>query len=150
MKTIFDRAVRDELIDRINSLSTNNEVQWGQMNVYQMIKHCCIYDSWVLGKNNPKYRQTLSGKIFGKMALKSMTKDDSPVKRNMPTIKEFIVKKRDGDVEHQKKIWISLISEYENYSNPGFIHTFFGKMTREQVGILAYKHADHHLRQFGA
>jgi hypothetical protein len=68
----------------------------------------------------------------------------------MPTIKEFIVKKRDGDVEHQKKIWISLISEYENYSNHGFIHTFFGKMTREQVGILAYKHADHHLRQFGA
>lgn len=120
------------------------------MNVYQMTKHCCIYDSWVLGKNNPKYKQTFSGKIFGRIALKNMTKDDRPVKKNMPTIEDFIVGKKDGDVEHQKKIWIRLISEYENYSNPDFIHSFFGKMTIEQIGILAYKHADHHLRQFGA
>ena len=150
MKTVFDKADRDRLIDRINSLSKYNEARWGQMNVYQMIKHCCIYDSWVLGKNNPKYRQTLAGKIFGKMVLKSMTRDDRPVKKNMSTIKDFIVKKRDGDVELQKKIWIRLISEYDNYSNPDFIHSFFGKMTMEQRGILAYKHADHHLRQFGA
>ena len=150
MKTIFNKEVRDELIGRINALSKCNEARWGKMNVWQMTKHCCIYDSWVLGKNNPTYRQTLPGKIFGKVALKSMTKDDGPVRKNMSTIKGFIVKKRDGDVEHQKKIWISLILEYENYSNPDFIHSFFGKMTKEQIGILAYKHADHHLRQFGA
>ncbi len=150
MKTIFDKAVRDELIQRIDSLGKYNEARWGQMNVWQMTKHCCIWDSWVLGKNKPIYRQAFAGKLFGKMVLKSMTKDDRPVRKNMSTIKDFIVKKKDGDVEHQKKIWLSLISDYENYSNPDFIHSFFGKMTIEQIGIIAYKHADHHLRQFGA
>jgi hypothetical protein len=43
-----------------------------------------------------------------------------------------------------------LVDGYEHYSNPDFIHDFFGRMTREQVGQLAYKHTDHHLRPFGA
>jgi len=43
--------------------------------------------------------------------------------------------------------WIGLLSESENYSNPKFVHDFFGKMTKEQIGILVYKHTDHHLRQ---
>ena len=60
------------------------------------------------------------------------------------------MKELNGDIESEKKKWISLIEGYENYSNPGFIHDFFGKMTKEQIGILAYKHTDHHLRQFNA
>lgn len=29
-------------------------------------------------------------------------------------------------------------------------HPFFGKMSARQWGMIAYKHVDHHLRQFGA
>jgi hypothetical protein len=58
------------------------------------------------------------------------------------------VKEKDGDVALQKKIWIEQITEYGDFSNPAFIHDFFGKMTNEQIGIFAYKHFDHHLRQF--
>lgn len=149
MKTIFDRAVRNELIIRINLINENSKASWGKMTVYQMTKHCTKWDEWVLGKDNPAYRQELLGKIFGKMALKSNTKDDRPIQKNMPAGR-FAVKKGTGDVEDQKRLWVSLIEEYENYSNPAFIHDFFGKMTPEQIGIFAYKHADHHLRQFGA
>jgi len=28
-------------------------------------------------------------------------------------------------------------------------HTFFGRMTADEWGILMYKHIDHHLQQFG-
>lgn len=149
MKTIFDSAVRNELINRINSLSENNKASWGRMTIYQMTKHCTIWDEWVLGKNNPAYKQEFLGKIFGKMALKSNTRDGRPLQKNMPAGK-LAVKRGIGDVEHQKRIWAGLIEEYGNYSNPGFIHDFFGRMTQEQIGIFAYKHADHHLRQFGA
>ncbi|HVI46097.1 MAG TPA: DUF1569 domain-containing protein [Chitinophaga sp.] len=149
MKTIFDKAVRSELIERINSLDEHCKANWGKMNVYQMAKHCTIWNDWVFGKNNPTYKRDLLGRIFGSMALKSNTKDDRPMLKNMPTGKAFTVKGQ-GDVEKEKKIWVSQIDEYENYSNPAFIHDFFGKMTYEQIGILAYKHFDHHLRQFGA
>ncbi|WP_448634870.1 DUF1569 domain-containing protein [Pedobacter panaciterrae] len=43
---------------------------------------------------------------------------------------------------------MNLIADFENFSNDKFIHDFFGKMTREQIGIFVYKHSDHHLRQF--
>ena len=29
-------------------------------------------------------------------------------------------------------------------------HAFFGKLTKEEWGIVMYKHLDHHLRQFSA
>jgi len=45
---------------------------------------------------------------------------------------------------------VQQVADYAHFSNTGFIHDFFGKMTREEIGILAYKHLDHHLRQFGA
>lgn len=62
MKTIFDDSTRDKLIDRINSLDENSTAQWGKMNVYQMTKHCSIWDEWMLGKNNPAYKQGFLGK----------------------------------------------------------------------------------------
>ena len=84
------------------------------------------------------------------MALRGMTKDDKPLARNIPTSKEFRINETTGDVAAERRKWAALVEEYEHYSNPDFIHDFFGRMTREQVGQLAYKHTDHHLRQFGA
>lgn len=120
------------------------------MNVYQMTKHCTIWDEWVLGKNSPVYKQEFLGKLFGKMALKSNTKDGKPLGKNMPAGKAFTVKDKDENLEVQKKHWMDLIAEYEHFSNEDFIHDFFGKMTKEQIGIFAYKHTDHHLRQFNS
>lgn len=150
MKSVFDKTTRGELIERINSLQEANAAQWGKMNAYQMVRHCTIFDEWILGKNNPVYKQAFIGRLFGKMALKGMLKDDSPMKRNMPTTSDLKIKETKGDMGKDKDKWIALIQEYEHYSNPAFIHDFFGKMTVEQIGWFSYKHTDHHLRQFGA
>ena len=150
MKTIFDKSTRDELIGRINSLNNNNTAQWGKMNVYQMIRHCSIWNEWVLGKKNQQYKQEWLGLIFGKLALKSAVKDDRPMKKNMPAGRGFSIKEKDGNIEAEKDAWIGLLADYEHFSTPGFIHDFFGKMSTEQIGIFAYKHSDHHLRQFNA
>ena len=149
MKTIFDKSTRDELVQRINSLNEDDKPIWGKMNVYQMSKHCTIWNEWVLGGKDFAYKQDLLGKIFGKMALKSNTKDDHPISKNMPAGKAFTVKETVGKLHDHKLSWIERIKSYENFSNDNFIHDFFGKMTIEQIGIFAYKHNDHHLRQFG-
>lgn len=149
LKSVFQDETRKELIDRINSLHPNSEALWGKMNIYQMTRHCTIWDEWVQGKNNPVYKQEFLGRIFGKLALKSNTKDNKPLSKGMPAGKGFTVKEKEGDIESQKKIWASLVANYKHYQNPNFIHDFFGRMTYEQIGIFAYKHADHHLRQFG-
>ena len=148
MKTIFDKITRDGLINRINMLNEDNAAEWGKMNIYQMLEHCTRYEEMVLGK--VQYKRAFLGLLFGKMALKDFVKDDSPLKRNMPTIAGLRVTERNSDFAPEREKWIALIEEYAHFSNPGFVHSFFGKLTTEQIGQLAYKHADHHLRQFNA
>lgn len=148
MKTIFDKSTRDELIQRINSLTEENKPVWGKMNVYQMSKHCTKWNEWVLGKNNIIYKQDFLGKIFGKMALRSNTKDDKPIGKNMPAGKAFTVKVTVDNLPSLKLMWTEQINLYQNFSNDEFIHDFFGKMTKDEIGIFTYKHNDHHLRQF--
>ena len=150
MKTIFDKATCAELIRRINTLDETRTARWGKMNVYQMLRHCTLWEAWIQGKPPRAYKQAFIGRVFGQMALRNMIKDDKPLKRNSPTTKEFKISETDGNVAAERRRWAALVEEYDHYSNPDFIHDFFGRMTREQVGQLAYKHTDHHLRQFGA
>jgi hypothetical protein len=146
MKSIFDKSTRDELKARIQSLNENSAPLWGKMNISQMMRHCTKWDEMALGKT--KYKQAFIGRLFGKMALKDMMKDE-PMKRNLPTVPSFKVKES-VNVAEEKMQWIKLLDEYEYYSGNGFIHPFFGMMTKEQTGWLAYKHVDHHLKQFNA
>ncbi|MCD2423089.1 DUF1569 domain-containing protein [Niabella pedocola] len=152
MKTVFDQKVRDELLSRIQELHENSKAQWGKMDVVQMARHCNKWNNWVLGKgsySNHVYKQGLLGKIFGKMALRSNTKNEKPMGKNMPA-GAFVIKETGGNLETEKAQWAQLVGAYAHHSNDRFIHDFFGKMTREQIGIFVYKHLDHHLRQFSA
>ncbi|WP_282019231.1 DUF1569 domain-containing protein [Salegentibacter mishustinae] len=149
MKTIFYKSIREQLIGRIKQVNQSNKAGWGKMNVFQMLNHNTYWNGWILGKNDHTYKQTFMGKIFGKIVLKKMIKDEKPFDKNIPTSDQFKAKELDGDLESEKLKWISLIREYEKYNNPNFVHDFFGTMTKEQIGILVYKHTDHHLRQFG-
>jgi hypothetical protein len=150
MKTIFHESTREELINRIAHLDEEAQAQWGKMNLYQMLEHCTAWDQWIQGKGNQKYKQVFIGKLFGKMALKRMVEDDKPIDKGVPTSSQFKIKETSGDIKAKKQEWVELINSYENYSNPAFIHVFFGKMTKEQIGLMAYKHTDHHLRQFNS
>jgi hypothetical protein len=150
MNTIFDHATRTALIARIQTLDETSTARWGRMNVYQMVRHCALWEAWIQGKPPRTYKQAFIGRLFGTMALRRMTRDDTPIGRNVPTTKAFKIRDAQGDVTAEKMKWVALIEAYDDYSNPDFVHDFFGRMTRAQVGQLAYKHTDHHLRQFGA
>ncbi|OCX50905.1 hypothetical protein BEL04_19470 [Mucilaginibacter sp. PPCGB 2223] len=146
MKTILDEATRQQVIDRINHLNASCIAQWGKMNVDQMVKHCRLWDQSILN-NTPLPRIPIS-RLFGKLVLKAVLKDDAPLRRNSPTAPGFKIT-GDGNIEADKATWITLIQSYPEKAPATFMHPFFGKMSREQISQLAYKHADHHLRQFG-
>lgn len=147
MKSVFEKSIRDSLITRAGHLTENSKAQWGKMNVCQMMKHCSLADEMFLGKK--QYKRQFIGRLFGSIGLKQMLKDESPMPHNSPTLSDFKVKTVDGTFSEEKAKWMALIDEYGNFSNPGFVHWFFGRMTEEQIGQFVYKHIDHHLRQFG-
>src|SRR5476651_2341198 len=127
MKTIFDKATRDDLIDRINTLNQDSAAQWGKMNVYQMIKHCSLWEQMIL--NNTPYPRVFVGRIFGRAVIKAILKNDAPLRLNTPTISAFKVT-GNGDMTSEKANWIALIQSYPEKAPATFIHPFFGKMTR--------------------
>ena len=148
MQTIFDPLTREELIKRINSLDEHHTAQWGKMIVYQAVQHCILWDTMIL--TNKKYPRAFIGLVLGKVMLRNEVKDDRPMRRNNPTISALKIKETRGDFSAAKRKWTSLIEDYAWYTHPdnSFIHPFFGPMTKEQIGYHAFKHSDHHLRQF--
>ena len=125
MKTVFNKTTRDELTGRIAALNEDNAALWGKMNLYQALKHCRLWDEWVQsGKNN---KQAFIGRLFGKMALKKVLKDESPLAHNTPSLEELKIKETTGDIEAEKKKWISLINAYADYTHPVFSTPFSEK-----------------------
>ena len=80
------------------------------MNVYQMQKYCILWDEMAFVKI--KSKQVFIGRLFGKMALKSLIKNDKPVQRNMGTLPELIVQEHNGNFELLKKKLVASIEAY--------------------------------------
>jgi hypothetical protein len=126
-ESILDSETREEIINRINSR--------------QMVKHCALCEELCHGK--VKLKRVFLGRIFGKMALNKLLSDDRSIVKKSPTDPFLRIVENIDDLEAQKQKRIALIKEYETH-NTHFIHPFFGKMSIEQLGQLAYKHNDHH------
>jgi Protein of unknown function (DUF1569) len=149
MKTIFNNSEREELIHRIKSLSENSTAKWGKMDVSRMVRHCIMWEEVTQRKR--KIKKTLPGMLLGKVFLKKIIKDESPLPQSLPSIEELKVSKPvNNNLEQEKMKWISLINEYPQLSGQTLRLPFFGDVKKEQAGIVAYKHTDHHLRQFDA
>lgn len=148
MKSVFDDAVRQELIDRIHLLHPGSMARWGKMTVAQMVKHCALCEDYYFG--NVPVKRSFMGRLFGKAALSSILKNEtSGLRQNAPTPVPFKVNEPVNDLEEQKKKWTELIKRYGKYNASGFTHWFFGYMSRQELGQFIYKHSDHHLKQFG-
>ncbi|MDQ6610442.1 MAG: DUF1569 domain-containing protein, partial [Bacteroidota bacterium] len=53
--------------------------------------------------------------------------------------------------EEEKEKLIHYIDRFakEGYTVTESVHPFFGKMSSQEWALLAYRHMDHHLKQFG-
>jgi Protein of unknown function (DUF1569) len=149
MKNLFENSSVMEIRKRIECLRPDSERQWGTMNVAQMMAHCAAWMEMAAGLKSPP--RSLIGRVFGKMAKKSVLGED-PIRRNMPTDKSLIIVGERGFAAEQQR----LLEMIDHFSTGGpkrcttHPHSFFGPMTPVEWAIMGYKHLDHHLRQFGA
>lgn len=148
MKTVFDAATRIELVNRLGKLGIDDRALWGKMSASQMLVHCRLWEEMI--HENKRYKRIFIGRIIGPMVLKQVLK--GPVlSQNTPTIPEMVITGTDMDFENERRKLAALLASYTTYAVPDntFVHPFFGTMTKAQIGVLAYMHLDHHLRQFG-
>jgi hypothetical protein len=148
MKTLFDQADRESLLQRLSLLNGNSPRQWGKMTASQMVTHCAR--ALESGTGDRPMKQKLIGKILMPF-FRSSILGEKPFKKNGPTDPEFVVTdERDFSIERQKLI--DLIARFADRGPTNAAkqtHGFFGKLSGEEWGELMYKHIDHHLQQFG-
>lgn len=148
MHSLFEANVAEQIIERINSIRSYSQPKWGKMNASQMMAHCQVAFKVYFGEE--KMKRGLVGLLFGRMAKKKMF-SDTPWPRNLPTAKSFIISD-EREFEAEKENLVQSIKRFasEGYNVTSSMHPFFGKLSSQEWALLAYKHLDHHLQQFGA
>jgi uncharacterized protein DUF1569 len=151
MKSLFNANDAQEMIVRINKLTSESKALWGKMNVEQMLAHARMPLLAAYGAEKMSKRGLISF-LFGKMAKKKFVTSDAPFSRNSPTDKKFIIANPES-FEKGKQRLIETVLEFSK-KGPDAItkepHGFFGDLTPREWDRLQYKHLDHHLGQFGA
>ncbi len=145
VKNLFDSAVKQEIINRINQLTSQTQRQWGKMDVSQMLAHCQMPLGVAVGKHKLKGNFLLQ--IIGRL-IKKKVFNDQPFKQNLPTDKSFkmIVPK---EFEKEKQNLIQMINNFSETTMSDEPHPLFGKLTKDEWSKGTWKHLDHHLMQFG-
>ncbi|MEM0993743.1 MAG: hypothetical protein AAGI49_11970 [Bacteroidota bacterium] len=90
MRDIFKQDTIDAFKLRIKNITADSSAQWGKMNAYQMLKHCTENDKMMTGER--QFKRLFIGRIFGKMSLRSSTKNDQPLDRNSPTHPDLVIR----------------------------------------------------------
>lgn len=149
MKSIFDKDACDDIISRLDDLTPEDQARWGKMNVNQMLKHCQKPIKLAFGEEEVE-KPNFIMKLLIKL-MKPTLYNDKPWKQSLPTAKSFVIKEN-LNFEKEKsnlKQLIRRIHESESYFEPSKTHPIFGEMKSWMWGQSAYKHLNHHLKQFG-
>jgi hypothetical protein len=148
MRSVLIEKDREALGRRIASLSPGASARWGRMTADRMLAHLSQSARMALGELPVRPRGTRAFQVF---PLKHLILYVLPFPKGAPTAPELLAAPP-ATVEDEKRALVSLLARLGSgpRAGNGPTHPLFGPLTREEWGALAYKHSDHHLRQFGA
>jgi hypothetical protein len=147
MKTIFEPAIRKELIERVNKLTVHSPRVFGKMKPEQALHHINSAFQMYLGELSAPYH----GNNFKAAVMRLFAFSPIPIPREKAPASPPLISEATYNIETEKSKFANLLERATAKSKTAEwpIHPFFGKLTAEQYGKLGYKHTDHHLQQFG-
>jgi len=149
MKNVFDAAITQEVIDRINLLTPETQPEWGKMNVAQMLAHCNVTYEMVYTDKHPK--ATGLKRFILKLLVKNAVVSEKPYPKNSRTAPQFLIAdEREFNVEKKRLIdYIHKTQKLGASPFAGKASNSFGALTATEWNNSFYKHLEHHLTQFG-
>jgi hypothetical protein len=147
MRSILDERDLAAISGRVGSLTPSSSPRWGHMSVDAMLAHLCLSAQMALGELPvaPK-----GPRVFRVFPLKHLVLYVLPFPKSAPTAPELLAA-QPGSFEAARTRMLELFQRVAAgpKAGPGPSHPLFGPLTRQEWGVLGYKHTDHHLRQFG-
>jgi hypothetical protein len=146
MESFFNLSTYEQLRERLQGIEPMSNALWGKMNAPQMFQHCQYPIQTALGKE----KKPMKPNWLVKVLFKKMMYSPRPFKKNIPAPKKFrIVEQYDFSSEKEKlDQWMQELW-YDRDNKNRREHPVFGHFTKDEWGILQWKHLDHHFRQFG-
>ena len=145
MPTIFDPAARAALLARLDRLTPDRTARWGRMSAPQMVSH--LIESYRFGSGElslPRWPVPFR-RLVTWLALYVV-----PFPKGAPAAPALLTRVPDSwpqDVEALRVRIATFAPPPPGAPRPP--HPIFGVLRDADLGVLAYKHTDHHFRQFG-
>lgn len=148
MGSILNESDRAEIVRRLLSLSASSTRRWGKLDVVGMLQHLGLSARMTLGELEVP---STNKRVFQMFPLKHLIIYVFPFPKGAPTAAEL--KPVDAaSFEEERAALIELLERIGSGPSEGAgpAHPLFGPLTWREWAVTTYKHADHHLKQFGA
>lgn len=153
MSGTVDKAyfLRNKFIPLLRKINPDKQPAWGKMNLHQMIEHM----SYAMRQANGKDKYTLETPEEYMPKMEAFLMSDKPFKENTPNKllpddpeppKHETIEASIEELKQEIEDFFDLFADEPSLklTNP-----FFGELNYERWVQLLYKHAWHHLKQFG-
>jgi len=148
MNALTDPGALDLIVTRLGKLHDKRPRAWGKMTAHEML--CHLNDSFesVLGDRRISSQETWAQRTIVKyIALHTNMAWPKGVKTR-PEVDPTISGSKPVDFDRDREQVIALIRRFVAPGTRYARHPRMGELTREEWMIWAWRHTDHHLRQF--
>ena len=148
MGSILNDNDRATIATRLRSLSVSSTRHWGSMDVACMLQHLQLSARMTLGELDVP---SVNKRVFHFFPLKHLILYVVPFPKGAPTAPELKTVEA-SSLETERAALLDLLERIGTGPRDGAgpAHPLFGPLTWREWGVVTYKHADHHLKQFGA
>lgn len=146
MKTIWHRDPREELVARLTHLSASASPRFGRFSAPKMLAH--VNDGLRMSLGD--LRCVSKGGPLRYAPLRQLVIYAMPWPRGAPTAPELIARAPEG-WDDEVAAFQALLDRFAARSPSDAMpeHPAFGALSAKEWGVLGYRHADHHWKQFG-
>ena len=145
MKSLWQESARAEVLERIGRLSPERRPSWGRMSAPRMVAHLNDALRMAFGEVPTRSKRL----PLRHPPLKQLIIYWMPFPKSAPTAPELLAREP-AEWRAELDACRALVGRFgsEPADREWPEHPAFGRLTARQWGILAYRHTDHHLRQF--
>ncbi|HKR60507.1 MAG TPA: DUF1569 domain-containing protein [Pyrinomonadaceae bacterium] len=148
MGSILNDSDRAAICSRMRALSDSSTARWGRMSVTGMLQHLRLSAQMAVGELTVASSNKRAFQVF---PLKHLILYVLPFPKGAPTARELYPGEA-ASLEEERAALLALLDRIGAGPREGAgpAHPLFGTLSWREWGAVTFKHADHHLKQFGA
>ena len=147
MGSLLNEADRTVICQRMAAVTSDSVPRWGRLDVTAMLNHLRLSALMALGDLPVACKSKRAFQVF---PIKHLLLHVVPFPKGAPTAPELLVPgSASFDAVRSALVVLAERIGAGPREGDGPVHPLFGRLSYREWGVATYKHADHHLRQFG-